>query len=108
MCATNGSYHWGTTESKGIGVCILTIVIRVSYNLYNILHYIILYNIIGVQCLGKLLWTDGMRCPENVTFDLVLKDCIEFRYLEISIRTEFPVSSTQHKQCHKSENTLAV
>lgn len=45
-----------------------------------------IYSIKRIQGQGKLLSAEGMRCPENVTFSLMLKAYVKLSYLEIGIR----------------------
>lgn len=57
-----------------------------------------IYSTVRVQGQGKLLSAEGMRCPENVTFYLMLKEGVEFSCLEIGIRARLPVPGIQIAQ----------
>lgn len=58
-----------------------------------------IYSMKGIQGHGKLLATEGMRCPENVTCYLMLKEYyVILSYLEIGIRDRLPIPGTQIAQ----------
>lgn len=51
-----------------------------------------------VQGQGNLFLAEGMSCPENVTFYLMLKEGVKLSYLEIEIRARLAVPRIQIAQ----------